>query len=592
MSGDFDPEQKRYLEGFVTGLQIAKATRGNVVAPATSSASAAEASGPDAAARRAQDRVLAAGGKLAEQEKLKRELNPLDGYERLKAQAASNEYPKPADNFRWRFFGLFYVAPNQNSYMCRLRMPNGILAHWQFSGVADLAERYGGGYAHVTTRANLQVREVEARNAVAMVEAIQDLGLCSRGSGADNIRNVTGTPTAGIDPQELIDTRPSARKWHFHILNERALYGLPRKFNVGFDGGGLIPVLEDTNDIGFQAVAVKDGFGVEPGVWFRLMLGGITGHKDFARETGVVVRPDDATKVADAIVRVYIDHGDRTDRNKARLKYVIDRMGMAKVVAMVEEKLGRTLDRVPAEALLPRPAFDRAAHIGVHAQKQRGLNWIGVVLPVGRMTAAQMRGLAEVARDLGDGDIRLTVWQNLLISGVPSDKVAAAQAKIAALGLSTSTNSIRAGLVACTGNVGCKFAASDTKRHAEEIARWCETRLELDGPVNIHLTGCHHSCAQHYIGDIGLLACKVQTSEDGDTVEGYHIHVGGGFGPDAAIASEIYHDVKAEDAPRTVERILKAYLAHRASPQESFLAFTRRHEVDALRALVESEAVE
>ena len=511
MSGDFDPEQKRYLEGFVTGLQIAKATRGNVVAPATSSASAAEASGPDAAARRAQDRVLAAGGKLAEQEKLKRELNPLDGYERLKAQPASNEYPKPADNFRWRFFGLFYVAPNQNSYMCRLRMPNGILAHWQFSGVADLAERYGGGYAHVTTRANLQVREVEARNAVAMVEAIQDLGLCSRGSGADNIRNVTGTPTAGIDPQELIDTRPSAREWHFHILNERALYGLPRKFNVGFDGGGLIPVLEDTNDIGFQAVAVKDGFGVEPGVWFRLMLGGITGHKDFARETGVVVRPDDATKVADAIVRVYIDHGDRTDRNKARLKYVIDRMGMAKVVAMVEEKLGRTLDRVPAEALLPRPAFDRAAHIGVHAQKQRGLNWIGVVLPVGRMTAAQMRGLAEVARDLGDGDIRLTVWQNLLISGVPSDKVAAAQAKIAALGLSTSTNSIRAGLVACTGNVGCKFAASDTKRHAEEIARWCETRLELDGPVNIHLTGCHHSCAQHYIGDIGLLACKVQT---------------------------------------------------------------------------------
>jgi ferredoxin-nitrite reductase len=593
MSGDFEPEQKRYLEGFVTGLQIAKATRGNGAAQAASAtASTAELSGPDAAAQRAQDRVMAAGGKLSEQEKFKRELNPLDGYERLKAQAASNEYPKPADNFRWRFFGLFYVAPNQNSYMCRLRMPNGILAHWQFSGVAGLAERYGGGYAHVTTRANLQVREVDAKNAVAMVEAIQDLGLCSRGSGADNIRNVTGTPTAGIDPQELIDTRPYAREWHFHILNERALYGLPRKFNVGFDGGGVIPVLEDTNDIGFQAVVVKDGFGVEPGVWFRLMLGGITGHKDFARETGVVVRPADATKVADAVVRVYIDHGDRTDRTKARLKYVIDRMGMEKVVALVGEKLGRKLDRVPAEALLLRPPFDRAAHIGVHAQKQPGLNWIGVVLPVGKMTAAQMHGLAEVARDLGDGDVRLTVWQNLIISGVPSEKVAAAQAKIDALGLSTSTNSIRAGLVACTGNVGCKFAASDTKRHAEEIARWCETRLELDGPVNIHLTGCHHSCAQHYIGDIGLLACKVQTSEDGDTVEGYHIHVGGGFGPDAAIAPELYRDVKAEDAPRTVERMLKAYLAHRASPRESFLAFARRHDVDALRALVESEAVE
>ena len=117
--------------------------------------------------------------------------------------------------------------------MCRLRIPNGILKHWQFAGLADVAERYGGPYAHVTTRANLQIREIEPKNAVDVVEAIQDLGLCSRGAGADNIRNVTGTPTAGIDPQELIDTRPYAREWHFHILNDRALYGLPRKFNVG-----------------------------------------------------------------------------------------------------------------------------------------------------------------------------------------------------------------------------------------------------------------------------------------------------------------------------------------------------------------------
>jgi ferredoxin-nitrite reductase len=243
---------------------------------------------------------------------------------------------------------------------------------------------------------------------------------------------------------------------------------------------------------------------------------------------------------------------------------------------------------VPNDALAPRPAFDRTAHIGVHRQRQADRNWIGVVLPVGKMTAGQMRALATLAHELGDGDLRLTVWQNLIISGVPTDKVAAAQAKIDALGLATSTNAIRAGLVACTGNVGCKFAASDTKGHAEAIARWCESRLTLDGPVNIHLTGCHHSCAQHYIGDIGLIACKVQTSEDGDTVEGYHIHVGGGFGPDAVIAPEIYRDVKAEDAPRTVERMLKAYLSHRASPQESFQAFTRRHDVDALRSLIDS----
>ena len=589
MSGDFSPEQKRYLEGFVAGLQIAKAAR---VQGGSASPGPAEPSGPDAAHLRAQERVLKAGGKLSEQEKFKRELHPFDGYERLKAQAASNEYPKPADNFRWRFFGLFYVAPNQNSYMCRLRMPNGILTHWQFAGVADLADRYGGGYAHVTTRANLQVREIAAKNAVAMIEAISDLGLCSRGSGADNIRNVTGTPTAGIDPQELLDTRAYAREWHFHILNERALYGLPRKFNVGFDGGGIISVLEDTNDIGFQAVEVKPGSEVAPGIWFRLLLGGITGHKDFARATGVVVKPADATKVADAVVRVFIDHGDRTDRTKARLKYVIDRLGLDKVLSLVEDKLGRKLDRVGDDALAPRAPFDRAAHIGVHAQKQPERNWIGIVLPVGRMSADQMRALAQVARDLGDGDIRLTVWQNLIISGVRSEDVAAAQARIEALGLSISATSIRAGLVACTGNVGCKFAASDTKRHAEEIARWCEPRVQLDGPVNIHLTGCPNSCAQHYIGDIGLVGAKVQVSEEGDTVEGYHLHVGGGFGPDAALGRELYRDVKAEDASKTVERVLKAYLSHRASTEETFLAFTRRHELDVLKTLFEQEAVE
>jgi len=593
MSGDFTLDQKRYLEGFTSGLQVGRAARGLHLVPTPAAAPGeSEPAGPDAPHLAAQNRVLRDGEKLADQEKFKRELHPFDAYERLKDQAKSNAPPKPADNFRWRFFGLFHVAPAQNSYMCRLRLPNGILNHWQFAGLADLAARHGGGYSHVTTRANLQIREIEPKNAVAMLEAIQDLGLCSRGSGADNIRNVTGTPTAGIDPQELIDTKPYAREWHFHILNDRTLYGLPRKFNVGFDGAGRIAVLEDTNDIGFQAVTVKDRFAVEPGVWFSLALGGITGHRDFARTTGVVVRPADATRVADAVVRVYIDHGDRTNRAKARLKYVLDAMGFEKFLALVEDKLGAKLVRVPPEALAPRPAFDRAAHIGVHRQKQAGLNWIGVVFPVGKITCEQMRGLAAIAHDLGDGDIRLTVWQNLLISGVPDDKVALAEAAIDALGLSTRATPIRAGLVVCTGNVGCKFAASDTKRHADDIARWCEARVELDGPVNIHLTGCHHSCAQHYIGDIGLLACKVQTSQEGDAVEGYHVLVGGGFGPDAALAREVLRDVKAEDAPPTVERMLKSYLAHRSSREETFLAFTRRHEIDRLQAMFAAEEVE
>ena len=295
--------------------------------------------------------------------------------------------------------------------------------------------------------------------------------------------------------------------------------------------------------------------------------------------------------VADAVVRAFIDHGDRTDRTKARLKYVLDAMGIERFLGLMEEKLGRKLTRVPAEAISPRPAFSRTAHIGVHRQKQAGLNWIGVALNVGRLSPEQMRGLAKIARDLGDGDIRLTVWQNLLISGVPDDGIALARAAIEAIGLCSEANSVRAGLVACTGNSGCKFAASDTKRHAEDIARWCDNRVALDVPINIHLTGCHHSCAQHYIGDIGLLACKIATSDGGDQVEGYHILVGGGFGPDAGLGREVARDVKAEDAPRVVEGMLKTYLAKRASADEPFFAFTRRHEVADLQSMFAAEAV-
>ena len=588
LSVDFNDEQKRYLEGFAAGLQVLRSGRG--LGGGAAQTANAEPVGPDAVHIKAQDKVIASGKKLADQEKFKREEHPFDAYPRLKQQALDNAAPSPADNFRWRYFGLFYVAPAEDSYMCRLRMPNGILKHWQLSGLADLAEAYGGGYSHVTTRANIQIREILPKNGAALIEGVQDLGLCSRGSGADNIRNVTGTPTAGIDPQELLDTRPYAREWHYHILNDRSLYGLPRKFNVAFDGAGKIAVLEETNDVAFSAIEVKDGFGAEPGVWFRLGVGGITGHRDFAKETGIIVKPEEATMVADAIVRVFIDTGDRTNRLKARLKYVLDGMGVDKFMTMVEERLGRKLVRAPAEAIAPRPAFDRMAHIGVHKQKQEGLNWIGVVLPLGKLTGGQMRGLAKIAQDLGDGEIRLTVWQNLLIPGVGDENVALASAAIEKLGLAVKASQIRAGLIACTGNAGCKFAASDTKRHAAEIGDWCEPRVNVDTPLNIHLTGCHHSCAQHYISDIGLLAAKVPGATEDDQVEGYHLYAGGGFGPEADIGQEVYRDVKAEDAPKTVERLLKAYLTHRASAEETFLTFARRHDGETLRKLAEAEA--
>jgi len=592
--GDFSSDQKRYLEGFVSGVQAARAARGlaplagreAMPAPA---AGAPTPTGPDAAHMAAQDRVLAAGGKLTPEEKAKREAHPFDIYARMAETARAGAFPKGPDVFRWKFHGLFYVAPAQNSFMCRLRLPNGILNHWQFQGVAELSRRYGGGYAHVTTRANLQIREIAAESGLAVLEGLQALGIVARGSGADNIRNVTGGATAGIDPQELIDTRPLALAWHHHILNDRALFGLPRKFNVAFDGGGVIPTLEDTNDIGFTACRVGDGADVSPGVWFRLGLGGITGHQDLARDAGLVVAPADCVAVADAIVRVFIDHGDRTDRHKARLKYVLDAWGHPKFLAAVEERLGRPLPRVSADRCATPAPPDRHAHIGLHPQVQEGLSWLGVVLPVGRLTCAQMDGLAAIARELGDGDLRLTVWQNLLISGLDQAAAREATARVEALGLDWRATAVRAGLVACTGSFGCRLAAADTKRHAMAIADHLEARLRLDHPVNIHLTGCPNSCAQHYIGDIGLVGARVSPDPDGDdTVDGYHVVVGGGFADDPAIGREVFRDVAADAVPALIERMLLAWLAHRHSPDEGFAAFTRRHDPDALRALFDA----
>jgi ferredoxin-nitrite reductase len=588
---EFSEEQRQYLQGFVSGQAAARAAQGlPPLFPAGGSAGAATVpAGPEAIHHRAQDRFVAAGKTLVAEEKAKRERHPLDRWDELLERAAAGRFPKGSDVFCTKFFGLFYTAPAQDSYMCRLRLPNGILGAHQMHGVAELAERFGGGYSHVTTRANLQIREIGARVAPEVLMGLYALGIVNRGSGADNIRNVTGDATAGISAQELIDTRPLCRDLHYAILNHRELYGLPRKFNIAFDGGGPIAVLEDTNDIGFAAVRVGEGRALPPGVYFRIALGGITGHGAFARDLGVAIAPAQCVPVASAIVRVYIEHGDRTDRTKARMKYVIDRHGLEWYRAEVEKALGAPLPRLAAADCEPRPPLDRMAHVGVHPQTQPGLHYVGIVPAAGRLEAAQMKGLARIATRFGSGDIRLTVWQSLLVSDIPEGDLGAVQREIEALGLAWQASSVRAGTVACTGNTGCKFSASDTKRHAAAIIERVERRVTLDTPVNIHLTGCHHSCAQHYIGDIGLLACKVSAGEDVE-VEGYHLYAGGGHGAARELGREVLRDVRADDVPGVVERLLQGYLARRAGTGEPFHAFARRQTVEQLRALCAVDA--
>jgi ferredoxin-nitrite reductase len=514
---------------------------------------------------------------LSKEERWKREQNPLDIWDKLLAHATENKAPASDDLFRFKFHGLFYVAPAQDSFMLRLRVPGGILTTHQLRGLAQIATDWGSGRADLTTRSNLQIRELQPKDIVSVLTKVQSLGMASRGAGADNIRNITASPITGIDPTELHDSSPLANALNNYILNSRDLYGLPRKFNVAFDNGGAISVVADTNDIGFLAVQVKAGMGIPSGVYFRVLLCGITGHRQFATDCGLLLRPDQTVAVAAAMIRVFSENGDRTDRKKARLKYLIDRWGTEKFLEETEKRLAFPLIRFPAEACEPRRSIDRAGHIGVHPQSQQGLHYIGVSIPVGRLPVAQMLALAGIADQYGTGEVRLTVWQNLIIPNIPKEHLESAKADILAAGVNFEAGTVLSGTVACTGNHGCRLSSTDTKTHAVALANRLDSLFKIEQPINLHVTGCPHSCAQHYIGDIGLMGVKVAGEE------GYQVVIGGGSDHDQGIARELIQAIKFKDLPPVLENLFHSFMLHR-TPQESFLDFSRRHSIKELKS--------
>lgn len=580
----FTEEQKQYLQGFFAGLQqrgfdpfVGHLADGRITNDASSGAQ-------NLATEEPEPRYFGTPiSELCREERWKYEQNGLDVWEKLIAHASEDRAPEGGDLFRFKFHGLFYVAPAQDSFMLRLRAPGGVLTSAQMRGLAKMAEDWGAGRCDITTRANLQIREFQPRDIVRVLNKVESLGMTSRGSGADNIRNITASPLSGLDPTELLDVQPLAAALQHYISNCRDLYGLPRKFNVAFDNGGAISVVADTNDVGFVAVEVAEGKDVPAGVYFRVLLCGITGHRQFAKDCGVLLRPDQAVAVAVAMIRVFNANGDRTDRKKARLKYLVDKWGVAKFLVETEKLLAFPLMYFSADQCEPRRAIDRAGHIGIHPQSQAGLASIGVVVPVGRLPAPQMRALAQIADEFGSGELRLTVWQNLILPNISAAKLALAQSALLDAGLAFTAGTVLSGAVACTGNQGCRFAASDTKRHAVAISNSLDEHFKIVQPINLHVTGCHHSCAQHYIGDIGLMGVKVAGEE------GYQVLLGGGADADQGLGRELIPALKFSELNAVLHRLFEAYMGERAE-DESFLQFTRRHSIEQLRRLCTTEA--
>lgn len=546
-------EQQNYLEGFFAGVSQRGFSFGDL-APLPSAAPPKEDL-----------------DSLTAEERIKREEHPLDSYYRLVDNALHNSAPDKEDTFRFKWNGLFFLTPVKDAFMSRLRIPGGVLRSYQLREIARTARDLTSGYIQITTRANLQLRLIQPKDAPEFLSRIQGCGLHTRGAGADNIRNLTANPTAGIDPYEVIDVLPYCREIGQQIINHRDFYNLPRKFNIAFDGGGLIGSVEDTNDLGARAVNVGDE------VFFRIAAGGATGHKSFAKDMGVLVPPNEIVEVLLAMVRVFIAKGNRTDRKKARLKHLLDTLPMSEFVTLSEQQLGRELRKGNEGIDQARAEFPHS-HVGTYPQKQQGLHYLGARVPVGHLTAKQLDRLADLADHYGSGEVRLTVWQNFIIPNVPAAYTGTVAKALEKMGFPTTVSNVSSGIIACTGSRYCKFAQSDTKGHALALIKHVEKHVPLDQPVNIHFTGCPNSCAQHYMGDIGLLGTKVKGEE------GYHVFVGGGFGKSQAVGRQLFSGVHHTEVNATIEKILRGYLKHR-SEGESFQAFTLRHELGKLQLI-------
>jgi ferredoxin-nitrite reductase len=562
-SSSFSTDQKEWLDGFLKAAShLSGAPLDDAPCPYPCEASAGY---------RAQTRWLAEGRRLSREEDIKRRRNPLLFRSRLTELDGEGGVPTGEENFLARFHGIFNVEPTQDRPMCRMRIPGGILNDLQAQAIARLSRECADGTVWLTTRGNIQVRNILPGLMSEVLVRLEETGLGAKGSGADNIRNVVGNPTAGIDPQELLDVRPLVRQWHHHILQEPDLYGLPRKFNVAFDGGGCVSALEETNDVGLRACFVPD----RPDVQLRLLLGGITGHRDFARDSGIVLALTEWLPAVRAILDLFVEHGDRGQRSKARFKYLLDAWGTERFLEALQERLPFALRRIEAGACRFAPEPDRAAHLGQHPQKQPDLCWLGVHVPVGKLTSEQFSGLAGIARRHGDGDLRLTVWQNLLLSGIPFGKASEVRAELEELDLRCGADGALQGLVACTGSEGCRHGLAATKRTALAIESALAGLVPPESPVNIHVTGCPHSCAQHLAADIGLVGTGIDVA--GIRQDGFHIVFGGTTGHAPAIASALRSSVPATDVPPLLRSIVQRWLERRA-PSETFSAFCARHD--------------
>ena len=535
-------------------------------------------------------------------ERLKRELNPWEAYADIQRFAREGWDAVPPEwlgtYFRW--WGIYTQGDGVGAIggkggegkavrhlMVRIRIPNGVLASHQVRTIADLAEWHGRGLADITVRQNFQLHWVTLEGLPDVFQALWLQGVTTMGSCGDVTRNVTGCPVAGFDAEELIDASPLVLEATELVNGNAAFYNLPRKFKVSISGCRTWCTYPEINDIGLTAVrhpaTGEVGFAVRVG-------GGLSTDPHLGVRLDAFVPRARALAVFQAIAEIFRDSDVlRQNRERARLKFLFLQHGWTaeRFKAAIEERLGTPLaPGVPDDP--PDDAY--RDHVGIHAQRQPGYCYVGVVVLRGRLTADQLRVAADLADRYGTGALRTTSMQNFLIPNVRRESAHTLARELEDAGFALDASPFRRGTVACTGSEFCKLALTETKGFARDLVETLERQLPgFDQHIKIHVTGCPNSCGQHWIADLGIEGKKVKVG--GQLVDAYYFCVGGAVGRHQAVARPIGLRLPATDVAPAIERLLRAFLSGRRVA-ENFRQFSARHTDDELRVLLAGELVE
>ncbi|MBI1913755.1 MAG: FAD-dependent oxidoreductase [Planctomycetes bacterium] len=462
------------------------------------------------------------------------------------------------DKQRAKWHGLFFRKPTPGNFMLRLRLEAGRTSARQLRTIADLSDEYGKGFADLTTRQQIQLRWFTLGDVPEIWRRLEEVGLHSKQTGMDNVRGICGCPVAGLTPQELFDATPVVRQFNELLVGNKEFTNLPRKFNVTITGCLENCCHAETQDIGLvPAYRELDGEQVNG---FNVLVGGKQGSGGYrpALPLDVFVQPEDAAELGAEIVRIFRDDGARATRVRARLAFLVEDRG----IAWLRNDLGRRLGRTLLKAGTDMRKKHHHDHVGIHPQQRSPrddgspLHYVGLLVPVGRITTAQLRGVADLADCYGNGDVRVTVGQNLIIANVPENRLGALTEEPLLKELPFDPSPILRGLVACTGIDYCGLALIETKGYAIEIARELERRTagKKVQPLTIHWSGCPAGCGLHSVATIGLQGCRSRVN--GEIVDAAHVSVKGRSGPQPLIATDLMYDVPCIELADALEPLV------------------------------------